>query len=290
MDCAKAISFIAKQEKNDYWYYLEHPQETVHEWLPVITIPTDAGTGSESDPFFNITNEDLFIKRGFPGAKQIGTFPVFTIDDPELTISVPRDYTAYQGIDTLFHSIEGYIAKQASALTDMYCLTCIENAYKYLPIAVNDGSNLEAREMIAFCNNLSSIVIFTSATASQHSLEHAMSAYHFELAHGAGMLMICRAYFSKIIEKHCCDDRFIKMAQVMGMKEADKPEDFLVMLEKLLQTCGVDDLKMSDYGITRTEFPKFVENARRTMAFGFMSDRCELTDEDCIEIYERSYK
>ncbi len=289
MDAGKAISFMLKQDR-DYWTLVEHPELSKIEWLPVITIATDAGTGSEADPYFVITNEDVNVKRGFPIAKQMGSFPVIAVVDPELMRSVPADYTAYQGFDAMFHSIEGYISNKANLMSDMYTLTCVEAVYHNLETAVKDPDNIAAREMIAFGNNLSSIVMYVGSTTSHHSLEHALSAYHFELPHGAGLLMLCRAYFTHLIKNHACDERFIKLAQIMGKPDANDPMDFITQLEKLMLVCNVDNLKMSDYGITPDEFPKFVKNAKDTMYALFNSDRIKLSDDECIAIYEASYR
>jgi len=128
------------------------------------------------------------------------------------------------------------------------------------------------------------------ACTSEHSLEHAMSAYHQNLPHGAGLIMISRAYFTHLIEKHVCDDRFIDMAKAMGMEGADKPMDFITMLVKLQEDCGVSNLKMSDYGIKPEEFETMAKNAKDTMGGLFMCDRTELSIEDCVAIYAASYK
>lgn len=125
---------------------------------------------------------------------------------------------------------------------------------------------------------------------SAHPLEHALSAYHEKLPHGAGLIMISKAYYSFFVNKHVCDERFIEMAKLMGMENADKPEDFITMLTKLQEDCGVEDLKMSEYGITPKEFPKMVQNARETLGINFANDPYQLTDEDCISIYQESYK
>ena len=68
---------------------------------------------------------------------------------------------------------------------------------------------------------------------SAHPLEHALSAYHEKLPHGAGLIMISKAFYSFFINKHVCDDRFIEMAKLMGMEDASKPEDFITMLVKI---------------------------------------------------------
>lgn len=87
----------------------------------------------------------------------------------------------------------------------MYALTAIENIGTYLGRAVKDGSDMEAREHVAFANILSGVVMTLSACTSEHSMEHVMSAYHHELLHGAGLIMISKAYFTHFIEKHACD-------------------------------------------------------------------------------------
>lgn len=80
------------------------------------------------------------------------------------------------------------------------------------------------------------------------------------------------------------------MAKLMGMEDASKPEDFITALVKLQEECGVADLKMSDYGIDPSEFPKMVQNARDTLGANFLNDPCQLSDEDCVNIYQKSYK
>jgi len=204
--------------------------------------------------------------------------------------SVPPKYTAYQGFDALFHSVEGYVSIGANLMSDMYAITAIENVSKNLSKAVEDGNDMDAREKVAFGNTLSGVVETVGLCTSQHALEHAMSAYHQDLPHGAGLIMISKAYFTHFIEKHVCDDRFVKMAKVMGMEDATEPMDFIRMLVKLQEECGVSDLKMSDYGITPEEFEKMAKNAVDTMGMLFTCDRAQLSIEDCVSIYSASYK
>ena len=102
--------------------------------------------------------------------------------------------------------------------------------------------------------------------------------------------MISKAYYGHFVEQHACDERFIEMAKLMGMEDADKPEDFLTALVKLQEDCGEADLKMSDYGIDPSEFPQMVQNARDTLGPNFLNDPCPLSDEDCVRIYQKSYR
>ena len=76
-----------------------------------------------------------------------------------------------------------------------------------------------------------------------------MSAYHHDLPHGAGLIMISKAFAEYFIERHACDAQFVKMARAMGVENAARPEDFIGALVQLQKDCGVDGLKMSDYGI-----------------------------------------
>ena len=290
MDCAKAIAVMATNE-GELWDYVPigsgKGQPIAVKPLPVIAITTTAGTGSETDSSGVITKEDTF-EKAFVGDASL--FPVLSIVDADLMKSVPAAFTAYQGFDALFHSTEGYIAKGANLMSDMYALEAIRNIAEYLPRAIKEGNDLEARTRVAFGNTLSGGVMCLTLITSEHALEHALSAYHPNLPHGAGLIMVSRAYYKYFIEHHACDDRFIRMAQAMGMPEAAKPEDFLTALTRLQEACGVADLKMSDYGITPDEFETLMRNTREVMGIMFSSDRIQMSDEDIIEVYRQSYK
>ncbi|WP_235069875.1 iron-containing alcohol dehydrogenase [Turicibacter sp. TJ11] len=290
MDASKAIATMATNS-GDVWDYISggtgKGQPIKVDPLPIICITTTAGTGSEVDQWGVITNDKTNEKIGFGGDDRL--FPVLAIVDPELMLSVPPKYTAYQGFDALFHSTEVYISKFANEMSDMIALKAIENVAKYLVRAVKNGNDLEARTGMAFANTLSGHAMVVSVTTAEHSLEHAMSAYHPNLPHGAGLIMISKAFYEFFIEKHACDERFIQMAQAMGMKDANKPEDFITALVNLQKQCGVDQLKMSDYGITPDEFDTLATNARETMGGLFAANPCEMTHEDCVSVFEKSY-
>lgn len=290
MDCAKAIALMATND-GELWDYVPvgsgKGKPVAVKPLPIIAITTTAGTGSETDNSGVITKEDTF-EKAFVGDPSL--FPALSIVDPELMASVPPAFTAYQGFDALFHSTEGFIAKGANLMSDMYALEAIRNIAEYLPRAVKDGKDMEARTRVAFGNSLSGAVMCLTLITSEHALEHALSAYHPQLPHGAGLIMVSLAYYRYFIEHHACDERFIRMAQAMGMKEADKPEDFLTALKRLQEACGVADLKMSDYGITPDEFERLMRNTREVMGIMFTSDRVQMSDEDIVEVYRQSYK
>lgn len=291
MDASKAIATMATND-GDLWDYVfggtGKGKLLKAAPLPIIAITTTAGTGSEVDQFGVITNDVTNEKIGYGGDDRL--FPVIAIVDPELMKSVPPKFTAYQGFDALFHSTECYIANKASLISDMYAITSIKNIGKYLARAVKDGSDMEAREHMAFANTLSGVVMTLSSCTSEHSMEHAMSAYHQELPHGAGLIMISKEYYKFFIEKHVCDERFVDMAKALGMADAEKAGDFITALENIQKACGVDELKMSDYGISEDEVETLAENSRTTMGGLFESDPAPMTNEECAEIFRKSFK
>ena len=288
MDAAQIIAMYALQP-GDLWDYVfggtGKEQQAGHAPLPLIAITTTAGTGSEVDPWGVVTNEQTHEKIGVEAG-----FPVLAVVDPKLMLTVPPKFTAYQGFDALFHSVESYISKFANLASDMYALTAIEHIARNLPRAVANGDDLEARTRVAFGNTLSGVVMCLSATTSQHSMEHAMSAYHQDLPHGAGLIMLSRAYFSFFIDRHVCNERFVRMARAMGMEQAAQPGDFITALTRLQQACGVADLRMSDYGITPGELQQMTFNAFDTMPGLFESDRHRLSIDECTAIYRAAYK
>lgn len=290
MDASKGIATSATNE-GDLWDYIifgsGKANPIKNRPLPIVAITTTAGTGSEADSGAVITHEVLNEKTAL---MHPALFPVLSIVDAELTTSVPPLFTAFQGFDALFHSIEAFVSNGTNLMSDMYALTAIENVSQNLARAVKDGKDIEARQRVLFGNSISGFVMCVGACTSEHSLEHAMSAYHQELPHGAGLIMISKAYYTHLIERGVAHDRFIRMAQIMGMKNATQPMDFISALTSLQKECGVAELKMSDYGINPNEFEKFVINAKETMGFLFTCDRIELSNADCMEIYQQAYK
>lgn len=291
MDAAKAMAAMATN-KGDIWDYMfggtGGGKKLAEKALPVICITTTAGTGSEADQWGVITNDKTNEKIGFGGYDCL--FPVLSVVDPELMVSVPPAFTAYQGFDALFHSTECYISKAHNRLGDMLALTAIGHIGKYLARAVRDGSDLEAREGIAFANNLSGQVMTVSSCTSEHSMEHAMSAYHQELPHGAGLIMISAAYYQHFVDCHACDERFVAMAKALGKQDASQAQDFVDALVQLQKDCGVYGLKMSDFGIQAAELDRLAENARQTMGGLFAADPCALSHAECVEIFRKAYQ
>lgn len=290
LDSAVAVAAMATNP-GDLWDYVNggtgKGQPLVNPGLPIVAITLTAGTGSEVNCWGVISNLETKEKIGF-GYPELT--PVLAVVDPELMKTVPAKYTAYQGFDALFHNTEVMMSNGVNILSETIALSAIENIAKYLPRAVKDGNDLEAREHIAYGSTVAGITMQLTSTTAQHSMEHAMSAYHHNLPHGAGLIMISVEFARYFIERHACDEQFIKMARVMGMPNADKPEDFITALLQLQKDCGVDDLKMSDYGITADEFMTLAVNARETMGGLFLANPCPMSDEECAGIFEKAYR
>lgn len=294
IDSAKSIALMANNP-GDYWDYIGGGSgrglPVPNPALPVVAITTTAGTGTEADPWTVITKADSNEKIGFGNDS---TFPAVSIVDPELMLSVPPHLTAYQGMDAFFHAAEGVIASCASPISDLYALKSIELLARHLPVAVRDGANVEARAQVAFANTLSGFVESTSSCTSEHSIEHALSANHPRLAHGAGLTMISLAYFGFFVGK-IPDALFVSMARAMGedvdaLPPAEQPRAFLSALAKLIAAVGLADLKMSDYGIRREELPALATNAFETMGALFGVDRHPLTHADTVSILDQSWR
>ena len=290
IDAAKSIALMAVNE-GDYWDYIDagsgKGKAPAKDPLPIVAITTTAGTGTEADPWTVVTKTDTCEKIGWGYDK---TFPTLAIVDPELMETVPPRLTAYQGFDALFHSTEAHISCKANMMSDMFARRAIELIGRSLVRAVKDGGDKEARADVALANTLSGIVMCVGSTTSEHSLEHALSAFHHELPHGAGLIMISKAYYAHFAKAGVCDEKMVDMARALGMENASKPMDFVEQLGKLQEACGVADLKMSDYGIRQEELRKYAVNAKDTMGGLFEADPCPLSEDDCVAIYEASYR
>lgn len=291
LDSSVAVAAMATNP-GDLWDYVNggtgKGQPLVNKPLPQVTVTLTAGTGSEINNWGVISRNDTHEKIGFGGAPEL--VPVLAVVDPELMKTVPSKYTAYQGFDALFHNTEVMMSNGVNILSETLALSAIENIAKYLPRAAADGNDIEARERVAYGSTIAGITMQLTSTTAQHSMEHAMSAYHPDLPHGAGLIMISVEFARYFIERHACDEQFIKMARAMGMPEADKAEDFLTALMQLQKDCGVADLKMSDYGFTKDECMTLAVNARETMGGLFLANPCEMSDEECAGIFEKAYR
>ena len=289
MDAAKAIAAMIPQQGGRVWDYMatgtsEHRPFNAP-LLPFVAITTSAGTGSEVDAGSVITSPVTHEKGAF-----FSQCPALAVVDPALMVTVPPKFTAYQGFDALFHNTEGYISKFGNEMGAMVELEAIRLLGKWLPVAVADGKNLEARTKVAFANTLGGYSMDVSTCTSEHAIEHALSGEHQDLPHGAGLVMISLAYYKTFIDRGDCPEKFVEMARALGRADATKPADFLDALAALQKACGVDALAMSDYGILPEEFPGMVKLARSAVGMLFSCDPSELSDDDVLAILRASHR
>lgn len=290
IDAAKAIAVMAAND-GDYWDYVSGGSgkglPVPNNPLPIIAITTTAGTGTEADPWTVTTKTETKEKIGFGYDK---TFPMLAIVDPELMTTVPSRLTAYQGFDALFHSTEGYLNNISYVMSDMFALKAIELIGKSLHKAVAEGDNMDARADVALANTLAGMVESTSSCTSEHSIAHAISAYHPDFVHGEALIAISKAYYTHFAKTNQCEERMIQMAKALGKTDAKTAMDFVDALTELQKVCGVDDIKMSSHGMKKEELKKYADNARATMGGLYAGDPVQLSDEDVLKILEDSYK
>ena len=166
-------------------------------------------------------------------------------------------------------------------------MKAIELVAKYLPIAYKNGDDKEARSYMALANSLAG---FYMLCTSQHTMEHVMGGYHKNLEHGAGLIMISHAYFDFFAEKKSAEVQMIKMAKAMGVENATSGKDFIKALDKLIAEVGCENLKMSDYGITKEELKKYPQRVHEVLGGNIDADPVKLSDADYLKIFEAAYK
>lgn len=287
MDCAKCIALMAAND-GDIWAYSFSSQggkkTPRFDAIPVVAITTSAGTGSEVDIAAVISNDATKEKTGFVFPSM---FPALSVVDPDLMMSVPPKFTAYQGMDAFFHATESVINKNEHVVAEMFALKAIELIAKYLPVACRDGSNKEARYYMAIANTLAG---YYMNCTSAHTMEHVMGSYHKDLVHGAGLIMIGRAYYDFFAKRGAAEEQMMKMAKAMGVENPDSGKDFVRALDTLVEAIGCADLKMSEAGITREELKLYPKRVHEVLGGDITADPLPLSDEDYLEIYENSFR
>lgn len=287
MDCTKCIALMSANEGNIWDYSLSETggkKTPANPALPIICITTSAGTASEVDIASVITNDKTQEKTGifFPSM-----FPTISVVDSELMMSVPAKYTAYQGMDAFFHASETVVNKNVHPMAEMFALKTIELVAKYLPVAVTDGSNKEAREMMAYANTFAGYYMMCT---SAHTMEHVMGSFHDDLVHGAGLIEIAHAYYDFFAERNAAEEPMKKMAKAMGVENPTSSKDFIAALDKLIADVGCADLKMSDDGITKDELKKYPAKVHKVLGGDITADPLPLSDNDYLEIFEKAYR
>ena len=289
IDTAKAVAVMTKCDGDlwDYAYAGTGGRQQIVDALPIVTISTTAGTGTETDPWFVITNERTGEKLDFNSEF---VFPSISIIDPELMLTVPKKLTAYQGIDALFHAVECYVSTCATPMSDVFAINAIQIIARNLTQAVNDGNNIEARTNMAFAADvLAGFVQSLSGCVSLHMIGQTLGGMFPKLEHGASLIVIAVKYFEMVTKIN--PDRYGCIAKAMGvdidgLSQEEAAKAFVDALKKLFADCGVGEIRMSEYGIKKEELVKAAEMAK---SIGFEFDRYQMSIQETVTLLEDSY-
>lgn len=287
MDCSKCIALMMTNP-GDIWDYSLSvsggKKAAPFDAAPIVCITTSAGTASEVDLASVISKDEVNEKTGifFPSM-----FPTLSVVDSDLMMSVPPKFTAYQGMDAFFHASETVVNKNVHPMAEMFALKTIEYVSKYLPRAVSDGSDKEARAYMALANTFAGYYMMCT---SAHTIEHVMGSYHPDLVHGAGLIETAHAYYDFFAERKAAEEPMKKMARAMGVENPTSGKDFIAALDKLIADVGCADLKMSDEGITGEELKLYPKRVHEVLGGDITADPLPLSDEDYLTIYKNAYK
>ncbi|WP_347754705.1 iron-containing alcohol dehydrogenase [Agrococcus sp. ProA11] len=213
IDTAKALSVLAV--RGGHMRELKAPFQFTGEALPVIAVPTTAGTGSEVTQFTIITDSETNEKMLCAGP---GYLPKAAVVDFELTLSMPPRLTADTGIDALTHAIEAYVSRKANPVSDTYALAAIGRIGRFLRRAYRDGADRVAREEMMTAATLAGMAFSNASVALVHGMSRPLGA-HFQIAHGMANAML----FAEITAFSVQDavERYATCARELGVASAE---------------------------------------------------------------------
>ena len=292
MDASKVIAAAALYD-GDPWDLIGHGQENwviPQKALPVITVPTLAATGSEMNCGAVISNEETKIKS-FVQTEAL--YPAAAVVDPELTLSVPKDQTAYGVCDIIVHVTEVYFnGIDGTPIQDRFAEGVILNTIEWGKKAVADGSDLEARTHLQWASILALNGFIAAGTNTAgfpvHMIEHAISAHH-DITHGAGLAIVNPAWMRFSAKSNPA--KFVQFAErIFGLK-AKSSDDLDCALagidayEDFLKSIGCPT-RLSELGIGDELLAKYAEDSALVARDedGNLLGRPAMSKEDIIEV------
>ena len=284
IDAAKAMAY-GLGHNEPIWPYWSGEKEMGMNTKPIIAISTTSGTGSHVTPYSVITNPDTHEK---PGMGNDSTYAKVAIVDPELMLTVPKTITAATGFDILAHCIEAYTSSDATPVTDLFCEQAIRLVSKYLRTAVADGSNIEARNALAYADTLAGYSIATAVITICHALAHAVGGV-CETTHGETLAAMTpqtmRFSMNALPEKYANIGLFLRDEPV---GKADwTPEDSVQEVEKLIQDIGLAR-PLGQQGVKFEDFDAIADGTLGYMAGAVELDPRKATKADILEILRES--
>src|SRR6202008_2384173 len=209
IDTAKAIAVLAIHggRMNDY----KAPREMNVPGLPIVAIPTTAGTGSEATRFTIVTDEETSEKRLCIGLEYLRQAALV---DFELTLTKPMRLTADTGVDALTHAIEAYVSRRANSFADSFALSAMKSIWANLPSACFDPQNRDARESMMLAATQAGIAFSNSSVALVHGMSRPIGA-KFHVPHGMSNAMLLPSVTEFSLQ--AAVDRYAECAGAMGM-------------------------------------------------------------------------
>jgi alcohol dehydrogenase class IV len=256
IDCAKAIAAVApgRSPAAHYLYRRASPGEDT---LPIVAIPTTSGTGSELNRSAIITDPEARFKDGIRSDR---LFPRLAIVDPALTCSLDRSQTAQTGFDALSHAVESYVSPKARPDTDRLALEAIRLVCRYLPAALADPGNVDAREKLALASTTMGINLTCVGTCLPHRADKALCALHPEIPHGQSVALF---YCQWISFSHRGNvRRFAHVAEIMSPDTPSasteaRASGLSAVVGEFLGRIGLSR-SPADFGVTDEEVPDLV--------------------------------
>ena len=283
IDSAKAIAILAKYGgvMQDYRF----PRMVTEQGLPLIAIPTTAGTGSEVTKFTIITDETNDEKMLCVG---IGFMPVAALVDYQLTMSLPPRTTADTGIDALTHAMEAYVSKKANAYSDSQAIAAIKLIGPNLRKVYNNGNDEKAREAMMLGATLAGIAFSSASVALVHGMSRPIGAF-FHVPHGLSNAMLLPSVTAFSIS--AAPARYADCARAMGIATDQDNNDeanqkLLTELRALNEELAVPT--PLEFGIKRDEFFKVCHTmAEQALASGSPANNpIEPSIDEIIVIYQ----
>ncbi|HFF9302434.1 TPA: L-threonine dehydrogenase [Clostridium perfringens] len=281
-DCAKGIALLATNggEIKDY----EGVDKSKKPQLPMVGINTTAGTGSEMTLFAIITDEERHIKMALVDKHLT---PIIAVNDPMLMLAMPKSLTAATGMDALTHAIEAYVSTSATLITDACAEKAIELISNYLVNAVENGQDVEARDMMAYAEYLAGMAFNNASLGYVHAMAHQLGGF-YNLPHG-----VCNAILLPHVQeynKSTSASRLAKIAKIMGgniegLTDEQGADLCIDMIKSLSQTIGIPE----GLGVLVVKESDF-----ETLATNALNDACSLTNprkgnlEEVIAIFKKA--
>lgn len=259
IDTAKGIGIVSNNPEFADIVSLEGCAPTKHKSVPIIAIPTTAGTAAETTINYVIIDENKQKKMVCVDPNDI---PAVAIVDAELMYSLPRGLTAATGMDALTHAIEGYITRGAWQMSDMFEIEAIRMIAQWLPIAVEEPSNPDARNGMAVAQYIAGMAFSNVGLGLVHGMAHPMGSL-FDVPHGVANALLLPTVME--FNMPCCIDKYAAIARAMGVDtSAMTPEEAAKAaceaVKALSLKVGIPQ-HLSELGISETDIPRLAQQA-----------------------------